>query len=242
MIPRLLVTASRTVKSVTVPEVLQLEQTLEVLARGTGLPVRDLDRAARSRGLSLPAYARGRAEGFLYPSTYDLPPDVEAPDALEAMTGRFTEVAQRLQLEADEDPPLDLVTIASLVEEEAREPEDFGKVARVVYNRLEKNMALQFDSTVNYVLQADKDVIREGDIEAADSPYNTYRQPGLPPGPISSPGEAALRAALDPPPGDWLYFVTVNQDTGETKFTADYEEFKEFKAELQRNNAEQGRT
>jgi UPF0755 protein len=101
----------------------------------------------------------------------------------------------------------------------------------VIENRLAAGMPLQLDATVNYALRADKTLITYRDLTVT-SAYNTYRHTGLPPGPIDSPGLAAMRAAADPPPGDWLYFVTVNPATGETKFTASYAEFLRFKAEL----------
>jgi UPF0755 protein len=128
----------------------------------------------------------------------------------------------------------EIVIIASLVEAEARDAEDFGKVARVVYNRLDQGMALQFDSTVNYALNADKEIVSNQDL-GVDSPYNTYKNQGLPPGPIDSPGLAALQAAVNPTPGNWLYFVTTNPKTGETKFTDSYAQFLKYKDELKSN-------
>src|SRR4029079_16172244 len=112
----------------------------------------------------------------------------------------------------------EIVIIASLVEAEARNSADFGKVARVVYNRLEQGMPLQFDSTVNYALKADKEIVTYEDL-GADSPYNTYKNTGLPTAPLNSPGGAAMTAAVNPTDGDWLYFVTTDPEAGTTKFT-----------------------
>jgi UPF0755 protein len=109
-------------------------------------------------------------------------------------------------------------------------PEDFAKVAAVVYNRLEAEMPLQFDSTVSYALGLDELELSKEQLET-QSPYNTYQVKGLPPTPINSPGESALEAALAPAKGKWLYFVTVNPDTGETKFAKTYEKFLQLKAE-----------
>jgi UPF0755 protein len=95
-------------------------------------------------------------------------------------------------------------------------------------------MPLQLDSTVNYALKADKQIVTSADL-GVDSPYNTYKHAGLPPGPIDSPGLAALRAAVNPTPGDWLYFVTTDPQKGTTKFTSSYQEFLRFKNELQSN-------
>jgi UPF0755 protein len=120
------------------------------------------------------------------------------------------------------------VTIASIVQAEAATKEDMGKVARVIFNRLERGMPLQMDSTINYALNR-ATLKTTLDDTRIDSPYNSYQRMGLPPTPIDNPGEEAVRAAISPTPGDWLYFVTVKP--GDTRFTADY-------AEHQRNVAE----
>jgi UPF0755 protein len=120
--------------------------------------------------------------------------------------------------------PHDLVTIASLVQAEAPAGA-FEKVARVIYNREEERMALQFDSTVHYALgDTGGDPFTTDEERRVDSPYNTYLYPGLPPGAIGAPGEDALEAALSPARGEWLYFVTVNLETGETRFAEDLAE------------------
>jgi UPF0755 protein len=128
--------------------------------------------------------------------------------------------------------PYELLTIASLVETEGT-PDIFGKVSRVIYNRLEKGIALQFDSTVHYALN------RRGEIRVSladtkvKSRYNTFLYRGLPPGPIGSPTKAAIDAAINPEPGDWLYFVTVKP--GDTRFTSSYDVFLGWKAEYKKN-------
>ena len=114
-----------------------------------------------------------------------------------------------------------MLTIASIVEAEARRDADRGKVARVVSNRLAKKMKLQMDSTVHYVVQRRGGVATSDAERATKSPYNTYYAKGLPPGPIGNPGRASITAAARPTPGPWLYFVAVNPDTGETRFAAD---------------------
>jgi UPF0755 protein len=101
-------------------------------------------------------------------------------------------------------------------------------------NRLAAGMRLQLNSTVNYVLRNNAQRLSTDDI-ATPSPYNTYLHPGLPPGPIDSPGEDAINAVLDPAVGNWLYWVTVDPKTGETKFTNSYSQFLQFKAELKAN-------
>ena len=215
---------------VTVPEGLRLEETVTTLSKGTGIPEAQFTRALRG-DIGLPSYARGKAEGFLFPATYEVPPGASAADVLKLMTARFGEAARKVGLEGHpEHTPYEIVTIASLLEAEADGPGDFGKVARVIYNRLDKGMKLQFDSTVNYANGESKKVVYEKDLDrAANSPYSTYENAGLPPGPIGSPGEQALAAAKDPQPGDWVYFITTNIETGETRFTASNREFVNLK-------------
>jgi UPF0755 protein len=107
--------------------------------------------------------------------------------------------------------PYQAVVVASMVEREARVDEDRGKVARVIYNRLAAEMPLQIDATIQFALGKQKDVLLFSDLEI-DSPYNTYKVAGLPPGPIASPGQESLAGALAPTPGAWLYFVVIDEN------------------------------
>jgi UPF0755 protein len=127
--------------------------------------------------------------------------------------------------------PYEVVIIASLIEEEARIPEDRPKVAAVIYNRLAREMNLQIDATVLYALPRHKERLTYEDLETP-SPYNTYLHPGLPPTPIASPGLASLEAALQPADADYLYYVVID-DSGRHAFTASYEEFLRFKEQAQ---------
>jgi UPF0755 protein len=226
--------------TVTVPEGLRVEDIVGILAKqtdfGRGQFERVLDKPA---GLGLPDYAEGNPEGYLFPSTYDFGPNAKPKAMLTAMVDRWRQAADEAGLEdAAADlgyTPHELMTVASLVEAEAARQEDRPKVSRVVYNRLEgdeTNGLLQIDATVNYA--ADKElgaVPTTQDLEL-DSPYNTYKNPGLPPGPIEAPGDAAIQAATEPANGDWYYYVTVNLRTGETKFAETYDEFLTYKNEL----------
>jgi len=226
---------SRVQAKVVLPEGLRLDETLKRLAAKTKLPLADYTKALKdAQSLGLPAYAKKNPEGFLFPATYDVPPNASARGVLKQLFTRYARAAEATGVERTQRSPYEIVIIASLVEAEARNADDFGKVARVVYNRLDKGMALQFDSTVNYALKADKKLVTLKDL-GTNSPYNTYKNTGLPPGPINSPGERALEAAVNPPDGNWLYFVTVNPETGETKFTSSYQEFLRFKQELKSN-------
>lgn len=226
---------SRVQAKVVLPEGLRLDETLKRLAKTTELPLADFTKALKdASSLGLPAYAKKNPEGFLFPATYVVPPNAAAPDVLKQLFARYARAAKATGVERAQRSPYELLVIASLVEAEARHPEDFGKVARVIYNRLDKGMALQLDSTVNYALKSDKKLVTFKDL-GTNSPYNTYKHTGLPPGPINSPGERALDAAVNPPAGNWLYFVTVNPETGQTKFTGSYQEFLRFKQELKSN-------
>jgi UPF0755 protein len=128
--------------------------------------------------------------------------------------------------------PAQLLVIASLIQAEGGE-QDFSKVSQVVRNRLKKGMPLQFDSTVHYVMQSRGNIFLSTKSTMLSSSYNTYRKYGLPPGPINNPGASAMRAAVTPQEGDWLYFITVAP--GDTRFTADIEQFSECKIEYKRN-------
>ncbi len=227
--------ASRVTEKVTIPEGVRVSGTVSILAKKSQLTKKGLEAALKKpSSLGLPDYAGDNPEGFLFPATYIIEPATDAEGQLTAMVSRFDQAADSVGLTeraADVDlTPYEVVIVASLLEAEAR-PEDFAKVARVIYNRLEAGMRLQLDATVNYALGRTDLRLNSDDLDV-DSPYNTYRNKGLPPGPINSPGEAALEAALAPADGPWIYYVTVNPETGKTKFTDSYEEFLRFKAEF----------
>jgi UPF0755 protein len=233
---RMLDPDSMVTNAVTIPEGYTVDQTLRQAAAQSDLERSDLERAAgQPRRLGLPEYAGSDLEGYLFPATYELPPNATARSLLRMMVDRFEESAARFDLEREARAlgmsPEEVVTVASIVQREARHPGDFPKVARVIYNRLDQGMPLQMDSTVHYAVGKTGEVATTDEDRASSSPYNTYRFPGLPPGPIAAPGDAALEAALNPAQGDWIYFVTVDIDTGETKFAS-------TDAEHQRNVAE----
>ena len=226
--------------TVTIPEGLRVEDTVDVLAENTDFSKREYEKALENtKALGLPAYANGNPEGYLFPSTYDIGPESTPETILAAMVDRWEQAAKDADLEAKAEElgytPAELMTIASLVEAEGR-GDDMPKVARVIYNRLtgdETNGLLQIDATVNYAADNELGAVpTEADLEL-DSPYNTYQNAGLPPTPIEAPGDAAIKAATNPANGDWYYYVTVNLATGETKFAETYDEFLEYKQELQ---------
>ena len=221
--------ASRVVGRVTVPEGRTVAQTLETIAEATEIPLEDLRAAARDVGrLGLPSYAQGQLEGFLFPATYEVQPGTTAVQVLTMMVDRFEQAAQTTGLEQGARElglsPYEVVIVASLIEREVKRDEEYGQVARVVYNRLEQDIPLGIDAAVLYgVGKTAGGEVTASDL-AQDTPYENRRQTGLPPTPIASPGEATLRGALNPTDGDILYYVLASKD-GRTFFTDDYQEF-----------------
>jgi UPF0755 protein len=232
--------ANRMRSVVTIPEGFTVDQIVATLARKTDFSKKQYDRVlANPASIGLPAYAKGDAEGYLFPATYELPPNSTPRSILTLMVKRWAQAAEDADLEGAAQKlgytPAQLMTVASLVEAESNRDADRGKVARVIYNRLETdatNRLLQIDATVNYAIDRDLGVALTTDDLAVDSPYNTYKNPGLPPTPIEAPGDAAIAAAAHPTDGPWVYYVTVNLRTGETKFTEDYDTFLKYKAEF----------
>ncbi len=246
-VERLLDPASRNENTVTIVEGLRTNQVVAALSDATGIKVKEFEDVLDSPSrLPLPTWAEGtgeaRAEGFLFPSTYQFEKDASAEDMLNAMVAKFTEVTDEMDF-VDRSKktgysPYEVLNVASLIQAEAHE-DDFNKVSRVIYNRLDPDTwgetygYLGLDATLNYALNQFETNISESDLNL-DSPYNTRTEQhqGLPPTPINNPGEQALEAALKPATGDWLYYVTVNLDSGETKFTSNYNEFLGFQQEL----------
>jgi UPF0755 protein len=174
------------------------------------------------------------SEGLIFPAQYSFPQGTSAQVAAQTLINRFKDDpygAQLLQGNTDFSAQ-QLLTIASIVQAESTN-EDFSKVARVIFNRLKVGMPLQMDSTVHFIMQARGDIFLSRKSTMLNSPYNTYRKYGLPPGPIGSPGSDAMKATLEPLTGDWLYFITVAP--GDTRFTASFDEFSKWKVEYTKN-------
>jgi UPF0755 protein len=171
---------------------------------------------------------------LLFPAQYSFPEGTTATQAAQRLVERFTEdrYAKKLLQGSAQYSPQQLLTIASIIQAEGS-TQDFSKVSRVIYNRLKIGMPLQMDSTVHYIMQARGDIFLSRKSTMLNSPYNTYRRYGLPPGPICSPGADAIKAALEPVAGDWLYFITVAP--GDTRFTSSLDEFNTWKAIYTKN-------
>ncbi|KMS75725.1 aminodeoxychorismate lyase [Streptomyces viridochromogenes] len=221
--------------SLVIPEGWRASQVYAAVDKALTLPPGSTKKSLAKLDLKLPNDADGNPEGYLFPATYPLERNgkkATADSLLSAMVDtanqKFSGAPIAAGAQRNAMNVYQAVTIASIVQAEADTKADMGKVARVVYNRLERGMPLQMDSTINYALN--RSTLRTSDADTRiESPYNSYQRMGLPPTPIANPGEEAMRAAINPPAGDWLYFVTVKP--GDTRFTADY-------AEHQRNVVE----
>jgi UPF0755 protein len=169
-------------------------------------------------------------EGLLFPSTYFMSEGQSAGELIKQQLLAFTNKTAALpwtEATALKVTPYQIVTIASIIEKECRVDEERAMVARVIYNRLAQKIPLQIDATVRYAVNKWTGALTAADL-AAKSPYNTYTVKGLPPAPICNPGEKALRAALAPVDGDWIYYV-LKDTTGNHFFTSSYEEFLQAK-------------
>ncbi|MFJ4715344.1 endolytic transglycosylase MltG [Streptomyces sp. NPDC088785] len=222
----------------TIPEGWRSGQIYAAVDTALGVPAGTTKKAVPQAGLKLPSDAAGNPEGYLFPATYPLGGKATPQSLLAYMVDtankKFHGPNATAGAQQGTASQYQTVTIASIVEAEADNREDMGKVARVIYNRLNHGMPLQMDSTLNYGLGRSTLTTTEKDTRS-DSPYNTYARMGLPPSPIGNPGEQALKAAAAPPKGDWLYFVTVKP--GDTRFTADYAEQQRNVAEFNKNKA-----
>jgi peptidoglycan lytic transglycosylase G len=215
---------------VVVPEGSRVGPIVQAIARGSEITAKQVTAVLdQPKELGLPAEAKDNPEGYLFPATYTVEPGTSARTLLRQMVAKTLDVEKRLDIDARA-RSLNLskeqvLTVASILEYEANRAADYPKVARVLYNRLKKNIALQLDSTVSYVSKRKGDVWTTPEERASTSEYNTYKHTGLPPGPIGSPGEKTIEAALNPAAGDWLYFVP-DFEKGTTVFSdnlADHE-------------------
>ncbi|HLS88437.1 MAG TPA: endolytic transglycosylase MltG [Sphingobacteriaceae bacterium] len=223
--------------SVTVPEGLTVAQTIALLAEGGVATREELAAAVAEAAQGWPFLPDGPArlhqplEGYLFPDTYRLPYDAGAADMVAMMLRRFEEVFSPAWRERARELGLtvhEVVTLASIVEREAQVPEERPVIAAVFHNRLRIGMKLDADPTVIYAVAWDREatdpyILTRSELRT-DSPYNTYVYGGLPPGPIASPGAAAIEAVLYPANVDYLYFVSKFDGTGAHVFARTYQE------------------
>jgi UPF0755 protein len=233
--------AARVETKVLLREGLRLSNIIEVLGKETG----DLAGYKKAIGqvsqLGLPPYAHRNPQGYLFPDTYTIQHSTPPLKVLQEMVNAFNQEAVKVDLHAEAAKgnltQAEVITIASLVQAEGGKISDYPKIAEVIYNRLNHQptpMKLQLDSTVLFALHKYGILASTSDLKVK-SPYNTYANFGLPPGPIDSPGDAAIQAALHPDHGNLLYFVTVDPKNRITKFTSSPKVFAQLKAELEKN-------
>jgi UPF0755 protein len=210
--------ANRTQVSFTIPEGWVALQIYPEISQATGIPVEEIQQAAMDvKAIGLPPEANDLVEGWLFPATYDVAPDATATQILTQMVTKTKEVLRSVGVPSDKWH--DTIVLASMVEKEARLPEDRPKVARVFLNRLalKPPMLLQSDATVAYGAD-EHGILTSEDARNQANPYNTYKNPGLPVGAICNPGQSAIEAVFNPADGPWLFFVTVDPETGATEF------------------------
>ncbi|WP_045875666.1 endolytic transglycosylase MltG [Pseudofrankia sp. DC12] len=221
----------------TITEGETVQQVLRELSSRLGVPVAAYEAIVRSPAgkLDLPSYANGLVEGYLFPDTYQLDPQASPAETLQMFVGEFSDKAASLGLESGAArlglSPAQVVIVASILEKEVKNPPEYPMAARVIYNRLADPKhfpTLGMDSTTRYAENNYEGPLTQSQL-ASNNPYNTREIQGLPPGPISNPGELALTSALNPSPGSWNYFVSMRN--GQTKFATTKQEFEQLLAE-----------
>jgi UPF0755 protein len=210
---------SGALKRTTIKEGLRASVLFGVLSESTGIAKTEFEAlfkkpAEFGLSASLPSI-----EGYLFPATYNFPPGSTAKEILQTMVDRMQQEMYSFNIPADK--VHEVLTLASIVQKEARLKEDFYKASRTFLNRIDDGMHLQSDATVSYGVGGNTVSTSKAD-RSNPNGYNTYLYPGLPIGPISAPGSVAIDAALNPADGKWFYFCTINLETGETVFSETY--------------------
>lgn len=224
------------VYKVTIPEGLTNKQTAERVNKDSKsiITAVEFERAVED-GVYDYSFLEGtndNLEGFLFPKQYDVTEQVSAYDLVDKMLSQFDKETRNLEWSkaaANGVTKYQVIIIASIVEKEAKVPEDRPIIASVIYNRLRAGMKLQLCSTVQYALGEWKPSLSYSDLDV-DSPYNTYKVSGLPPAPICNPGFESISASLSPSATDYLYFILTSND-GHHSFTSDYNQFLKWKNE-----------
>ena len=238
-IAKVIVSGKETTNTFTVPEGYTIKQVAELLDEN-GLADKDKFIKATQNSSSYKEFTflddaqkgKNHLEGYLFPSTYQIAKNADETQIITTMLNQFDSVftdkykkrAKKLGYSENE-----IIIIASIIEKEAQVSEDRAKIASVIYNRLDKGMNLQMCSTIQYILGEAKPILSIADTKI-DSPYNTYQNAGLPKGPICSPGEASIKAALYPDKTDYLYFVVSEKLDGSHNFSKSYSKFQKDSA------------
>lgn len=221
--------------AITVPEGLSLEVTAREVAAQSSVSATEFEEAAKKTDYGygfLEDPAIKTTEGFLFPKQYEFEEGTKAPQMVTRMLEQYLLETQTLDISGARErlnlTEYELVTVASLIEKEAAMPEERPLVASVIYNRIRKDMPLQIDASIHYALDKQGEELSLSDLEV-NSPYNTYENTGLPPGPVCSPGRESLEAAMNPAETDYLYYV-LKANGDKHFFTKSYDEFLEAKA------------
>ncbi len=238
-IAKVIVSGKETTNTFTVPEGYTIKQIAELLDKD-GLADKDKFIKATQNSSEYESFSflkdaqkgKNHLEGYLFPTTYQIAKNADEEQIITTMLNQFDSIftdkykkrAKKLGYSENE-----IIIIASIIEKEAQVDDDRAKIASVIYNRLEKGMNLQMCSTIQYILGKTKPVLSIADTEI-DSPYNTYQNAGLPKGPICSPGEASIKAALYPDDTDYLYFVVSEKLDGSHNFSKSYSKFQKDSA------------
>ncbi|HEX2729116.1 MAG TPA: endolytic transglycosylase MltG [Rubrobacteraceae bacterium] len=225
--------------AVTIPEGLTVQQTAETVAQSSDVSAADFEKAAKKTDYGyafLEDPAIKTTEGFLFPKRYDFERGTTAPQIVNRLLEQYLLETEGLDIQGAKDrlnlTEYELVTVASLIERESANAEERPVIASVIYNRIRQGMPLQIDATIQYARGAPKEKLSLDDLEI-DSPYNTYKNPGLPPGPIASPSRESLKAAIEPQETDYVYYV-LKANGQEHYFTNNYDDFLQAKAEAGR--------
>ncbi|MFO7814775.1 MAG: endolytic transglycosylase MltG [Halanaerobiales bacterium] len=215
---------------VSIPEGLSVQEVIIRLAAKSDNEVEEFEEILTGSGLDYDFLPEDnpeliyRLEGFLYPNTYTIPVGYSARETIEVVLNSFEDnVVEKIEKTEKNDKYslYEILTVASLIEEEARFDEEKPIIASVIYNRLDQKMLLQIDATVQYALEVKKQKLFYSDLDIK-SPFNTYLKKGLPPGPICNPGDKAIEAALNPEKTDYLFYFAL--ENGEHIFTETYQE------------------
>lgn len=242
--------------AIIVPEGMRDVQVYAAIDLKLGLPEGTTKKVAhdKAKSLGLPEWAdsdpkiKDPLEGFLFPSRYGAAKGMKPEDVLRQMVAEADRQYGKYDLEAEAkklglDSPLQVITVASLVQAEGKTHDDFRKMARVIYNRLQPNAIvpnrkLEFDSTYNYLKGQSKINLTLKELRGYDDPYNTYYYSGITPGPIGNPGKDALDATIDPAVGKWYFFVSV--DGEKTQFAETLEEHDRLVEEFNKKQRDKG--
>jgi UPF0755 protein len=215
----------------TIPEGFTVAQIVDKLTATDQFTKAEVTKALRSKDLIVPLRPKGvtSLEGLLFPDTYGIEEDDTAVGVIQDMLDQLEAVLSRFQLSTAPQGrnAYEVLIVASMIEREAKVDVDRPKIAAVIYNRLAAGKRLEIDATVEYAVGHAKLTARD---LRSTSPYNTYTSHGLPPTPIAAPGEAAIKAALEPADGDWIYYVLATEE-GAHAFTSSYEKFVQLKAQ-----------